>query len=105
MDQCLHHKAQVWETPALPAQGVGAALVVAGAAQEGQQSVAKGLLIVGERDGLNICCPLRKTTLLLEASATTYCLPFTDDSQSATKVKTLTVQKLPTTKVPTFEKS
>ena len=76
MDQCLHHKAQVWETPALPAQGVGAALVVAGAAQEGQQSVAKGLLIVAEKDGLNKCCPLRKTTLLLEASTTTYCLPF-----------------------------
>ena len=42
MDQCLHHKARVWETPALPALGVGTALLVAGAAQEGQQSVAKG---------------------------------------------------------------
>ena len=38
MGQYLHHKARVWEL-ALPAQGVGAALVVAGAAQEGQQSV------------------------------------------------------------------
>ena len=36
------------------AQRVGSALVVAGAAQEGQQSVAKGLPVVGERDSLNI---------------------------------------------------
>ena len=42
MGQCLHHKARVWEALALPAQGVGAALVVAGAAQEGQQSVVTG---------------------------------------------------------------
>ena len=42
MGQYLHHKARVWEALALPAQGVGAALVVAGAAQEGQQSVATG---------------------------------------------------------------
>ena len=76
MDQCLHHKAQVWKTPALLAQGVGSALVVAGAAQGGQQSVAKGLPVVGERDGLNRCCPLWKATLLLEASTTMYCLPF-----------------------------
>ena len=31
---------------------------------------------MAEKDGLNKCCPLRKTTLLLEASTTTYCLPF-----------------------------
>ena len=42
MDQYLHHKAQVWEAPASPAQGVRSVPVVAGAAQEGQQSVAKG---------------------------------------------------------------
>ena len=41
-NQYLHHKAQVWEALASPAQGVGAAQVVAGAAQEGQQSEAAG---------------------------------------------------------------
>ena len=42
MDQYLHHKAQVWKAHASPDPDVGAVQVVAGAAQEGQQSKAAG---------------------------------------------------------------
>ena len=53
MDQYLHHKALVWEAHASPDPHVGAVQVVAGAAQEGQQSEAAGELIAAETEGLN----------------------------------------------------